>query len=135
MKPCLSVLLAGVIAAAAAITTPATAMPSGAVTEKIPGVYPMDCAQWKDKARCAALNRYIKACRNKTDDDWLECMHLPPTTAKFTPPKPRDCSTARNRERCEAHARALQACKDKNTRAEHRKCVAGQLRAQALTAN
>lgn len=129
MKTYLSVLLAGAIVATFAAT--AAAMPSGAVMEKVPGVYPMDCAKWKDKARCAALNRSIDACREKTDDQWRECMHLPAPTAKFTAPVPRDCSTARNKERCEAHTRALQACTDKTTRAEHRKCVAGQL--QPLT--
>lgn len=56
-------------------------------------------------------------------------------TAKFTPPKPRDCSKARNKELCEAHASALEACKDKRARAEHRKCIAGQLQAPALKMN
>jgi len=133
MKPCLSVLLAGVIAATFATT--AAAMPAAAAVEQVPGVYPMDCAKWKDKARCAALNRDIKACKDKTDDEWRECMRQPAPTAKFTPPKPRDCSTARNKERCEAHTGALEACKDKLTRAEHRKCIAGQLQAQAPKKN
>ena len=130
MKPCLSVLLAGVIAATFATT--AAAMPSGAVMDKVPGVFPMDCAKWKDKTRCATFNQYVEACRDKTDDEWRACMHLPAPTAKFTPPKPRDCSKARNKERCEAHTSALDACRDERTRAEHRKCVDGQL--QALTA-
>ena len=129
MKPYLSVLFAGVIAATFATT--AAAMPSGAVMEKVPGVYPMDCAKWKDKARCAALNQYIEACRDKTDDEWRECMHLPAPTAKFTPPKPRDCSTARNKAHCEAHTSALDACKGERTRAEHRMCVAGHLQVLA----
>jgi hypothetical protein len=131
MKTCLSVLLAGVIAA----TFATTAMPAGAAAEKDPGASPLDCATWKDKVRCAALNRDIQACKNKTDDEWRECMHLPAPTAKFIPPKPRDCSKAQNKERCEAHTRALEACKDKQTRAEHRKCMAGQLPASAPKKN
>lgn len=125
MKHSLSALLAGLIAATFSAAT--AAMPSGAVMEKVPGAYPMDCAKWKDKARCAALNRAIEDCRNKTDDEWRACMHFPAPTAQFTPPKPRDCSTARNKERCEAHVQALAACKNVLTRAEHRQCVAGQL--------
>jgi hypothetical protein len=125
MKPHRSVLLAGLIALTFSIS--ATPAPSGAVMEKIPGVFPMDCAKWKDQARCEALNRNIDACRDKTDDQWRECMNLPASTAKFTPPKPRDCSTARNRERCEAYNGALAACKDQGTRAEHRKCTTEQL--------
>lgn len=133
MKPCLSMLLAGVIAATFAAI--AAAMPATATAEQIPGTYPMDCAKWKDQARCAVLNRDIKACKDKTDDAWLECMRLPAPGATFAPPKPRDCSTARNKERCEAHASALEACKDRLTRAEHRKCMAGQLQAQAPKKN
>ena len=95
--------------------------------EKIPGVFPMDCAKWKDKTRCETLNRNIEACRDKTDDEWRECMHLPASTVKFTPPKPRDCSTARDKGRCEAYNGALEACKDKSTRTEHRKCTTEQL--------
>lgn len=128
MKACLSVLLAGVFAAL--FVSVSAAMPAAATVEQIPGAYPLDCAKWKDKARCETLNRDIKVCKGKTDDAWLECMRLPAPTAKFTPPKPRDCSTARNKERCEAHVRALEACKDKATRAEHRECIAGQLQAQ-----
>jgi hypothetical protein len=86
----------------------------------------MDCAKAKDQARCASLNKDIEACRDKTGDAWRECMHQPPSSAKFTPPKPRDCSKAHNKERCEAHTIALEACKDKTTKAEHRKCMAGQ---------
>ncbi|OGA49664.1 MAG: hypothetical protein A3G25_10825 [Betaproteobacteria bacterium RIFCSPLOWO2_12_FULL_63_13] len=125
MKPYLPALAAALIAAT--FSAAAAAMPSGAVMEKMPGTYPMDCAKWKDKARCAALNQAIESCRSKTDDEWRACMHFPAPTAKFTPPKPRDCSMARNKERCEAHVLALAACKNILTRAEHRKCVAGQL--------
>ncbi|OGA48630.1 MAG: hypothetical protein A3G24_25695 [Betaproteobacteria bacterium RIFCSPLOWO2_12_FULL_62_13] len=133
MKPCFSVLLAGLIAATFATTV--TAMPTGAAPEKGPGAYPMNCAEWKDKARCAALNQKIQACKAKTDDEWRECMYGSVPTAKFTPPTPRDCSKASNKEACEAHASALEACKEKRTRAEHRKCVAGQLRAASLRKN
>lgn len=133
MKPCLSVLLAGLIAATFATTV--TAMPTGAAPEKGSGAYPMDCAEWKDKARCAALNQKIQACKAKTDDEWRECMYGSVPTANFTSPTPRDCSTARNKELCEAHAVALQACKDKRTRAEHRKCLAEQLQAASFTKN
>ena len=129
MKPCLTVLLAGAIAATFA--TAAVAMPASAPAEKGSGVYPMDCAKWKDKARCAALNKDIEACKDKTDDAWRECMHQPAPTAKYHPPKPRDCSKARNKELCEAHTSALEACKDERTRAEHRRCMAGQSQAQA----
>jgi len=129
MKSYLSVLLAGVVAAA--FTAAAAAATSAAALEKIPGVFPIDCAKWKDKPRCEALNRNIEACREKTDDEWRECMHLPAPSAKFTPPKPRDCSTASNKARCEAYNSALAGCNDKPTRAEHRKCVDGQLQAQA----
>ena len=125
MKSSLSAVL--VAAIAATFATAATTMPAGAAAEKGAGVYPMDCAKWKDKARCAALNQDLQACKDKTDDEWRECMHQPAPTAKFTPPKPRDCSKARNKERCEAYTSALEACKDKSTRAEHRKCIAGQL--------
>lgn len=133
MKPCLPVLLAGLIAATFAATV--TAMPTGAAPEKGPGAYPMDCTKWKDKARCAALNQRIQACKAKTDNEWRECMYGSVPTASFTPPTPRDCSKARNKEVCEAHAGALRACKDKRTRAEHRKCVAAELQAASLTKN
>ena len=125
MKPCLSVLFAGVFAAtlATAITTlPAAAAESG---------NPIDCAKWKDKARCEALNKDVQVCKDKTDDEWRACMRLPAATAKFTPPKQRDCGTARNKGRCEAHNSALEACKDKGTRPEHRKCTSEQLQEQA----
>ena len=125
MKPGLSMLLAGVIAATFA--TSAAAVLTVASEGKGPSAYPMDCAKAKDKARCANLNLDIQACKNKTDDEWRECMHRPAPTAKFDPPKPRDCSKARNRERCEAHTSALEACKDRSTRSEHRKCMADQL--------
>lgn len=129
MKPCLTVLLAGVIAATFSATS--VAMPSAAPAEKGPSAYPMDCATWKDKARCAALNKDIEACRDKIEDERRECMRQPAPTAKFNPPKPRDCSTARNKELCEAHTSALEACKDERTRAEHRRCMAGQSQALA----
>ena len=125
MKRYLSALLAALFAATFSSVT--AAMPSGPVMEKIPGTYPMDCAKWKDKARCADLNRTIEACRNKTDDEWRVCMQFPAQAEKFTPPKPRDCSTARNKERCDAHVRALAACEKVLTRHEHRKCVAGHM--------
>lgn len=134
MKPSLSVVFAGLVAAT--FVTTATAMPAGNALEKGPGEYPtMDCAKAKDKARCAALNKSIRACKAKTDDEWLECMYPSAPTADFTPPRPRDCSKARNKELCEAHARALEACKDKRTRAEHRKCVSGQLQAASFRKN
>jgi hypothetical protein len=132
MKSCLSVPLAGLIAATLATT--AVTMPAAAA-EKSPSAYPMDCAKWKDKARCAALNQDLQACKDKTDDEWRECMHQPAPTAKFTPPKPRDCSTARDKERCETYNSALEACKDKPARAEHRKCTNEQLQQPAPKKN
>jgi hypothetical protein len=125
MKSSLSVLLAAVTAATFATT--AAAMPTGEAAVKGPGAHPMDCAKAKDKARCETLNKDIAACKDKTGDEWRDCMHRPAPAAKFTPPMPRDCSKARNKERCEAHTSALEACKDKTTRAEHRKCMAVQL--------
>ena len=133
MKPCLSVLLAGMIAATFAATV--TAMPTGSAPEKGPGAYPMDCAKANDKARCAALNQKIQACKEKTDDEWRACMYPSVPAVNFTPPKPRDCSEARNKELCNAHAGALKACKDKRTRAEHRECITGQLQAASLNKN
>ena len=129
MKPSLSVLLATVTAATFATT--ATAMPNGAAPGKGPGAYPMDCAKAKDKARCESLNKDIEACKDKIGDEWRDCMHRPVPAAKFMPPKPRDCAKARNKERCESHTNALEACKDKTTRAEHRKCMTGQVPAPA----
>jgi len=129
MKSSLSMLLAGI--AAATFATSAIAMPAGDVPRKGPGAHPMDCAKAKDKARCESLNKDLEACRGKTGDDWRECMHQPAPTAKFGPPKPRDCAKARNKERCDTHNAALEACKDKTVRAEHRKCMAGQLPAPA----
>jgi hypothetical protein len=125
MKSSLPALLVAVIAVT--FSTAATTMPADAAAEKGTGAFPMDCTQWKDKARCESLNRDIEACRTKTDDEWRACMHRSVPTAKFTPPKPRDCSKARNKETCEAHSSALGTCKDKTTRAEHRKCMAEQL--------
>lgn len=130
MKPILSVLLAGLIAATFATTV--AAMPSGAVADKSPGAYPMDCTKAKDEARCAALNQKIRACRDKSDDEWRECMYPAAPTAKFTAPRPRDCSGAHDKEVCEAHADALEACKYASTRGEHRSCVAGQLQEASL---
>lgn len=129
MKTFFSMLLAGIIVATFANT--AAVLAAGAAAEKGPGARAMDCAKWKDQARCAALNKDIQACRNKTDDEWRECMRQPAPTAKFTPPKPRDCSKARNKEGCESHGSALEACKDMRTRAEHRKCMAAQSQASA----
>ncbi len=133
MKPRFSVLRVGLIAAIFATTV--TAMPAGAAAEKGPGADPIDCAKAKDKARCAALNQLIRACKDKTDDEWHECMYRSGPTANFTPPKPRNCSESRNKEVCEAHAGALEACKNKHTRAEHRKCVSEQLQAASLKKN
>jgi len=133
MKSWLLVLLAGLIGAAFA--TIVTAMPTGMALEKGPGAYPMDCEKAKDKARCAALNKKVETCKGKTDDDWLECMYPSAPTANFTPPKPRDCTKALNKDLCEAHTRALEACKEKHTRAEHRKCMAGQLQAGSSKKN
>jgi hypothetical protein len=131
MKPCLSVLLAGIAAAAFTITAAAQAPVGGTAPAKGPGAKPMDCAKAKDKARCEALNKDIEACKDKTGDEWRECMHRPAPAAKFTPPKPRDCSKASNKERCQAHTLALEACKDKPAQAEHRKCMSEQQSAQA----
>ncbi len=129
MKPCLSALLAGLVAATFAIT--AAAQAPEASPRKGPGAHPMDCAKAKDKARCESLNKDIEACRNKTGDEWRDCMHRPAPAVKVAPPKPRDCAKARNKERCEAHNVALEACKGKDTRVEHRKCMAAQLPARA----
>ena len=133
MKPRLPILFAGLIAATFATTV--TAMPTGATVEKGPGADPMDCAQAKDKARCADLNRKILACRDKTDDAWLKCMYPSAPAVSFTPPKPRNCSAARDKEACEQHASALEACKNERTRAGHRECVAGQLQTASLKKN
>lgn len=129
MKFSPSVLFAAVAAATFSLSVGAYSIGTGLETK--PGAQPMDCAKAKDKARCEALNKDIVACRNKTGDDWRECMHRPAPAVKVAPPKPRDCAKARNKERCEAHNTALAACKDKETRAEHRKCMAGQLPAPA----
>jgi len=116
----------------AAVATAAFSLSVGAYSigtgpEPKPGAQPMDCAKAKDKARCEVLNKDIAACKDKVGDDWRECMHRPAPAVKVPPPKPRDCAKARNKERCEGHNAALEACKDKETRAEHRKCMAGQL--------
>ena len=87
----------------------------------------MDCAKAKDKVRCESLNKKIEICKDKTDDEWRNCMGNSAPAAKFTPPKARDCAKASNKERCEAHAAALDACKDMTTRTEHRKCMAERL--------
>ena len=124
MKFSLSALLLAVIAALVAGTIPATA--AAQTAGKGAPASPMDCSKWKDGARCESLNRKVKACRDKIDDAWLDCMGFSAPAAKFTPPKPRDCSKASNKEGCEAHTRALYACKSKTTRAEHRQCMAEQ---------
>lgn len=129
MKPTLLVLLPAVAAATFSLTAAAYSTPAG--TEPKPGAQPMDCAKAKEKARCAALNKDIEACRDKIGDEWRACMHRPASTAKVAPPKLRDCAKARNQARCEAHNAALQACQDKDTRAEHRKCMAVQQSAAA----
>jgi hypothetical protein len=124
MKTCLSVLLAGL--AAATFAASASAMPAGDAPAKTTSAHPMDCSKWKDKARCESLNKDIGACKDKTDDDWRDCMHRAVPAAKFTPPKARDCSKAQNKVRCETHNAALETCKGMSTRAEHRKCMSGQ---------
>ena len=125
MKSCLLVLLAGVTATTFALS--AAAQGAGGRQGISPGAHPMDCAKMKDKARCESLNKDIEACKDKTGDDWRDCMHRPASTAKFSPPKARDCTKARNKERCEAHTQALEACKDKTTLSEHRRCMAAAL--------
>lgn len=119
------------LAALAAVTVSISAASQSGATAPWtgPGPRQMDCAAAKDKARCAALNKRIAACRDKIDDAWRRCMGEPAPNAKFVPPKPRDCTKARNRERCEAHSAALAACKDMGSRAEHRKCMAAALQA------
>ena len=129
MKPTLSMLLAGITAATFAAG--AAAMPTVASPGKGPSPHPMDCTKAKDKARCESLNKDIAACKDKSGDEWRDCMRRPAPSGKFTPPKPRDCVKSRNQERCEAHTNALEACKDKATRVEHRKCMAAELPAAA----
>ena len=118
----ISILVMGLIFAAGAAASPATGT-------KAASPYPMDCTKWKDAARCAGFNDKIASCRDKTDDAWLQCMYPAERATTFTPPKPRDCSHASNKAVCETHAAALDACKDKNTRAEHRDCMAGRMQA------
>lgn len=125
MKYSLSTLLMTVIVAT--LATAAYTITADAAAEKDASAYPIDCAKWKDKARCESLNKDIEACKAKTDDEWRNCMRLSAPSDKFTPPKPRDCSKSLNKETCEAHSSALEACKSKTTRAEHRKCMAEQL--------
>jgi len=129
MKRSLLMLFAAVTAATFSLSAAGYSTPARA--EAKPGAQPMDCAKAKDKARCEALNKDIEACRDKVGDEWRACMHRPAPAVKVAPPKPRDCTKARNKERCEAHNAALDACKDKETRAEHRKCMAAQLPAAA----
>ena len=123
-------MLAGLTAATFAVTATMQSATAGIDPAKGPDAKPMDCAKAKDKAKCEALKKDIEACKEKTGDEWRECMHRPAPAGKFNPPKPRYCTKARNTERCEAHTRALDACKDKATRAEHRKCMSEQLPAQ-----
>lgn len=122
MRTSLSILLAGVFTL---LFASANAAKPGAGTD------PIDCSKWKDKARCELLNKDILACRDKVDDAWRKCMHLPASPVKFVAPKLRDCTKTRNKERCLAHNTALEACKDHLTRDEHRKCMAEQLPAAA----
>ena len=127
MKTFLSLFAVAIVAATVAVPAAAQNPAAAGRPAEGAGARPVDCAKAKDRARCEALNKQIEACRDKTDDAWRECMHLPAAVAKFTPPKPRDCTKARNKERCEAHTRALQACEQATTRAAHRKCMAEQL--------
>ncbi len=131
MKTFLSILLVGIAAATFAVAAAAKDPAIGVSPAEGARVKPMDCAKAKDPVRCEAMNKQIEACRDKTDDAWRECMHLPAPAAKFTPPKPRDCAKARNKERCEAHTRALKACEEMTTRAAHRKCMSETLPAPA----
>ncbi len=117
----ISILVTGLLFAAGAAASPATGSKASP--------YPMDCTKWKDAARCAGFNDKIAACRDKTDDAWLQCMYPAEAAATFNPPKPRDCSHASDKALCESHAAALDACKDKHTRAEHRECMAGRMQA------
>jgi len=128
MKTSLSALLLGF--SAITFVAVAVATPGGAPPGIGPGAQSMDCAKSKNKVRCESLNKKIELCKDKTDDAWRACMEPTAPAAKFTPPKARDCSKSRNKELCEAHAGALKACKDRVTRAEHRKCMAGQWPAQ-----
>jgi len=125
MKRSLSVFFLAVAAATYSISAPAYS--TGAVPDLKPGSPPMDCATAKDKARCESLNKDIEACRYKTGDEWRACMHRPAPAVKVAPPKLRDCTKASNKALCDAHNTALEACKDKETKAEHRKCMDGQL--------
>ena len=129
MKVSFAMILAGIVAVL--FSFGAATQPRDAGPARAPGAKPMDCSKVKDKVRCEALNKDIEACKDKVGDEWRECMHRPAPPIKVAPPKPRDCSKARNKERCEAHNAALEACKDKETRAEHRKCMAAQLPAAA----
>ncbi len=126
MKPSIALCLA----ALAAATSFALAANAHSVPGKSPRTQELDCGKMKDVARCEALNRDIRACKDKVGDDWRQCMHQPPSTAKFAPPKLRDCASARNVPRCEAHNAALVECKDAATRAEHRKCMATAIQAK-----
>ena len=121
MNPCLSVFLAGV--AAALFATAAAGQAAGPNPGVAPGAHPMDCAMAKDKAHCESLNKDIETCKDKTGDEWRDCMHRPAPAAQFTPPKARDCAKAHNKERCEDHNRKLATCKDKSPKGEHRKCM------------
>ncbi len=123
------ILVMGLIAASTFATGTAASPASGS---KAASPYPMDCTQWKDPARCAGFNDKIAACRDKTDDAWLQCMYPAEAAATFNPPKPRDCSHASNKPLCESHTAALEACRDKTTRAEHRECMAAHLQTAAF---
>ena len=130
MKPVFSVFLASLAAAIFSANAFAQNPQTGDVRAKRTSREPMDCAKAKDKARCESLNKKIEVCRDKTDDDWRNCMGHSGSAAKFSPPKARDCAKARNKERCEAHTVALEACKDSATRTEHRKCMDERLKAR-----
>ncbi len=130
MNARLSVFFAGLVAAT--FSAGVSALPSTTTAKSAASPYPMDCAKWKDQARCAGFNARIAACRDQTDDAWLRCMYPGQPAASFTPPKPRNCSTAGNRELCETHSAAVEACKDKHTRAEHRGCMAERMQAASV---
>ena len=127
MKSVISVFLAGIATTIFSVSALAQNPQAGDAPANRASRQPMDCAKAKDKARCESLNKKIEVCKDKTDDDWRNCMGHAGPAAKFSPPKARDCAKARNKERCEAHTVALADCKDMATRTEHRKCMAERL--------
>lgn len=133
MKSSFPILFAALAGAVFSVAVGAYSTEAGPQT--MPGARPMDCAKAKSRTRCESLNKDIEACRDKVGDAWRLCMHQPMPKAKFAPPKPRDCDQARNKQGCVAHSKALEACKDKDTRVEHRECMAQQLPAAATRKN